>query len=429
MTPVRLTLLLLPFLLLRAAPLAADPVRPAADPVAFARVTAASTDPAFRALRDHERAGLMAALRRVVGEGPLTDERLNAARQDAPLADQAWLAAAGYDFKAATAEAQEAGIALLAPFRALPRETLDANLHRVEAINVAASPAEREQALYDAYGINHLFFLAEALGPRLGEAFLRAYEKGGIGKAAALIKASAISTGPAKRAFDYRRPFEVAGNRIQLVPDSIFVATGAPYKAAGGSFPSGHTNAGISDALLLAAMLPERYAALVARGAGYGYSRLVLGVHYPLDLIGARMIVERTLSRFLADPAYQVLFATARDQLRAALEQECGVALVVCARPAGPQSDPWAAPAAATFHAYTLTYGLARLESTDRPLPAPLAAAVLLAPLRPDLPVADLAEILRSTALPAGFPLGAAEAEGVAWQRLDLHRAAALLTH
>lgn len=428
MKPVRLSvLLLLPFLLLAAAPLAADPVRSAADPAAFVRVTAASTDPAFRALRDHQRAGLMAALRRAAGDGPLTDDRLNAARQTAPLADQAWLDAAGYDFKAAAAEAQEADIALLAPFRALPRETLDANLHRVEAINLAASPAEQEQALYDAYGINHLYFLAEALGPQLGEAFLRAYEKGGIGKAAALIKASEVSTAPAKRAFDYRRPFEVAGNRIQLVPDRIFVATGAPYKAAGGAFPSGHTNAGISDALLLAAMLPERYAALVARGAGYGYSRLVLGVHYPLDLIGARMIVERNLAHFLADPAYQALFATARDQLRAALERECGVALAVCARPAGPDSDPWATPAAAAFHAYALTYGLARIDPTDRPLSAPIAAAVLLAPLRPDLSVADLAEVLRATALPAGFPLGAAEGE--AWQRLDLHRAAALLAH
>ncbi|MEO0036428.1 MAG: hypothetical protein RLZZ501_2451 [Pseudomonadota bacterium] len=427
MKPVRLSVLLLPFLLLTAVPLAADPVRSAADPAAFVRVTAASTDPAFRALRDHERAGLMAALRRSVGEGALTDERLNAARQTAPLADQAWLDAAGYDFKAVVAEAQEADIALLAPFRALPRETLDANLHRVEAINAAAGPAERDQALYDAYGINHLFFLAEALGPRLGEAFLRAYEKGGIAKAAALIKASEVSTAPAKRAFDYRRPFEVAGNRIQLVPDRIFVATGAPYKAAGGAFPSGHTNAGITDSLLLAAMLPERYAALVARGAGYGYSRLVLGVHYPLDLIGARMIVERNLARFLADPAYHALFVAARDQLRAALETECGVTLVVCARPAGPEADPWAAPAAAAFHAYALTYGLARIDPTDRKLSAPIAAAVLLAPLRPDLSAADLAEVLRATALPAGFPLDAVEAG--TWQRLDLHRAATLLTH
>ena len=103
------------------------------------------------------------------------------------------------------------------------------------------------------------------------------------------------------------------------MPDDVVVKDNQPYTADGGSFPSGHTNTGYTDALLLAAMIPERYDALVTRGARYGYSRIVLGVHYPLDVIGSRMVAERNVAHYLNDPHYRVLFNEARDQLRAAL--------------------------------------------------------------------------------------------------------------
>jgi membrane-associated phospholipid phosphatase len=78
------------------------------------------------------------------------------------------------------------------------------------------------------------------------------------------------------------------------VPDDVVVKDNQPYTADGGSFPSGHTNTGYTDALLMAAMIPERFDALVARGARYGYSRIVLGVHYPLDVMGSRMVASAT---------------------------------------------------------------------------------------------------------------------------------------
>ena len=54
-------------------------------------------------------------------------------------------------------------------------------------------------------------------------------------------------------------------------------------------------------------MIPERYDALVARGARYGYSRIVLGVHYPLDVIGSRMVAERNVAHYLNDPHYRII--------------------------------------------------------------------------------------------------------------------------
>lgn len=75
-----------------------------------------------------------------------------------------------------------------------------------------------------------------------------------------------------------------------------------PYTAAGGAFPNGHTNT------VLAGMLPERFIALIDRGAGDGYSRSVLDVHYPLDVIAGRMIVEQNVAHFLNDPANKKLW-------------------------------------------------------------------------------------------------------------------------
>ncbi|VTM73759.1 Uncharacterised protein [Raoultella planticola] len=47
---------------------------------------------------------------------------------------------------------------------------------------------------------------------------------------------------------------------------------------------------------------------LVTRGARYGYSRIVLGVHYPLDVMGSRMVAQRNVAHYLNDAKYRALF-------------------------------------------------------------------------------------------------------------------------
>ena len=71
----------------------------------------------------------------------------------------------------------------------------------------------------------------------------------------------------------------------------------------------------------MAEMIPERFDALVTRGARYGYSCIVLGVHYPLDVMGSRMVAQRNVAHYLNDAKYRALFNEARDQLRTALEK------------------------------------------------------------------------------------------------------------
>ncbi len=379
--------------------------------------TPASESQPYVALEAQSLAGLRQALQ---GNAPsLKREQLEHAAQH-QQADSAWLKARGYDFQVKAN--QQAGIELLSAFSALPKTTLDASLQTVEAINLNATKGLRRQALADAEGINHLYFLADALGPKLGKAFLTAYDKGELGKAAALIKATEISTGAAKKHFDYKRPFLIPGNTIHQVPDDVVVKDNQPYSADGGAFPSGHTNTGYTDSLLMAQMLPERFEALVTRGARYGYSRVVLGVHYPLDVMGSRMVAQRNVAHYLNDPAYRTMFNEAREQLRAALEKECGMTLAQCAQSAG-KDDPYRDPSMRDFYRFTMSYDLPQQKGAAQALNVPQGAEVLLETALPNLSASQRRALMIKTALPAGYPLSGTTAEQNFWQRLNLSAA------
>lgn len=380
--------------------------------------TPASDSPDFVTFDAAIQQSLIAALK---GDAAtLTRDRLEESKQSKKLADKKWLKESGYDFM--KKENQQAGIALLSAFPALPKSAIEASLKTVENINLNATQGQRTQALIDAEGQDHLFFLADALGPRLGQAFLNAYTRGEIGKAAALIKASEVSTSAAKKHFNNPRPFLIDGNTIHFVPDTAIVKDSQPYRASEGSYPSGHTNTAYTDALLLGEMLPERFVPLIDRAARYGYSRMVLGVHYPIDLIGSRMVAQRNVAHYLNDATWRGLFIEARNQLRQALEKECGTSLEVCARPAG-AADPYTSPEMRTFYRFTMTYTLPQQKVAYSPVVVPEGAEVLLKGPLPNLTDAQRRQLMVSTALAGGYPLSGTTPEQNFWQRLNLHDA------
>lgn len=380
-------------------------------------VTNANGSADYLALHNHVQSALVQAIK---GQQQKIERgQLEEAKQGKALADKAWLKASGYDF--AKKANQQAGIALLSGFSSLPEGTLKQSLETVESINLNATATLRQQALSDAEGQNYLYFLADALGPRLGQAFVNAYNKGELGKAAALIKASEVSTGEAKKHFDYKRPFLIPANTIHLVPDSAVVKDNQPYTADGGSFPSGHTNTGYTDALLMAQMVPERFVPLIDRGARYGYSRIVLGVHYPLDVMGSRMVAQRNVAHYLNDAAYRKLFDEAKQQLRGALEKECGMSLKACAQ-VPLKEDPYAAQPMQTFYRFTMSYNLPAQPMKAAPVVVPQGAEVLLEAALPNLSAAQRRQLLVRTALANGYPLSG-NAEQSFWQRVNLHDA------
>jgi hypothetical protein len=209
--------------------------------------------------------------------------------------------------------------------------------------------------------------------------------------------------------------------------------TGSP------AFPSGHTTFGYTESLLLAILVPERYPQMVVRAAEYGHSRIVLGAHYPMDVIAGRTLASYDLAHLLAgDPVYEgqqfgkftiadypSAVAAARSDLRAALATACGGAIAACARD---DASRFADPAVdAAFYESTQTYGLPVVYPAtagaveDVAKVAPEAGHLLTAAF-PALTLEHADRILTETEGPGGGFLDNGSAFGL-YSRLDLYKA------
>ena len=66
------------------------------------------------------------------------------------------------------------------------------------------------------------------------------------------------------------------------------------------SFPSGHSTIGNVNAIAFAILAPGYYQQLLQSGVDFGYSRNVFGAHYPLDVIGGRILATYVTAETLA---------------------------------------------------------------------------------------------------------------------------------
>ncbi|HCS59284.1 MAG TPA: phosphatase PAP2 family protein [Gordonia polyisoprenivorans] len=329
--------------------------------------------------------------------------------------------AAGQTDQAFATPAPRDHIAILDGFSSISPLVRQQNLAEAVAINNTASPATARAAVNDNYAIEGPAIF-DALGSRLAPAFYAALRAGQLPKTAALLlgdespAGERTGTSKEKKYFQYPRPFEVAPQLIRHYgdgrPDLYAAVRGS------GSYPSGHTTWGYTQAFLIAAMLPEEGPQILARGADYGYHRVVLGVHYPLDVIGGRMLAQAVTSEMLGDPRFAGLFAQARTELRAVLQARVGApigAIVACQQAAQPTAT------ALTTYRQRATFsflpsGAAQAENV------PAGAENLIRAAHPGLSTAQLRDILARTALPAGYPLDKSGLSG-GWQRLDIARA------
>ncbi|MGW0857555.1 phosphatase PAP2 family protein [Streptomyces sp. NPDC002690] len=263
------------------------------------------------------------------------------------------------------------------------------------------------------------------------------------------VRGPYASGNPGKYAYQYPRPWRMT-EESEVVDTGTVDALGYPvyrsevsvtpllFRQRGLSpvddagFASGHTNAFYLAALALAYAVPERFQELVARASDLSHTRIVAGMHSPLDVIGGRILATALAAATLADPVNAELKATARAQAAAYFRTATGSAdLNAYAHTpvAGSPADPYADRAAnATRVAPRLTYVLRREShgGRDTGFEVPEGAEVLLETRFPYLDAEQRREVLRTTALPAGYVLldGDDRYGSEPWGRLDLFTAA-----
>lgn len=251
------------------------------------------------------------------------------------------------------------------------------------------------------------------------------------------------STEPAKRFFKYARPFRWSAG-VSVVPALVPAESTTP--ATDGGYISGHAAEGTRDAIAMAYVLPERYQELISRAMELGENRILAGMHSPLDVIAGRIQAQAILAATLyaqqnkstktpasADGATPEGTATVADlrstayaQAHTALMTAAGTsteaAFMAYAHSGTTATDRFADHATnAANYLRRLTYGFAQIADTGKAAVVPKAAELLLETRLPYLSADQRRVVLKSTALPSGYPV-MDDAEG--WGRLNLFAAA-----
>ncbi|KAA8824202.1 histidine-type phosphatase [Bifidobacterium reuteri] len=366
--------------------------------------------------------------------------------------------------------------------KVLNKQVLAENDEKVVAINnkaaegaTDATPSEQQQrALSDRDADKDVATaFKDGFGPVIGEYFAQGYNDGSLDKVAAVMNNNGWSGNPAKNVNQSPRPYvsdrstwapikddatglnqNTGSNDLAGLPtslDIIKVNTDADGKALGsdgklhspdypknsyeGSFPSGHTNKAYSRGVVLAVMVPQLAPEILARTSEAGNNRIVLGVHYPLDVMAGRIGGQSSVAAYMNANADEV--AAASEQLTTYLASRCkadglGDTLEQCIDNTGAAADKGYANAftdevsskpvtdrASAIAAYQarMTYGFTQVTAGGKAFTAPEGASALLRYAYPSLTDEQRNAVLAKTAIDSGYPL---DASSQGWQRIDL---------
>lgn len=132
-------------------------------------------------------------------------------------------------------------------------------------------------------------------------------------KTAALLEKAARDTGretnELKSYYKRKRPFMLdSGDTCVARTDELSVSY---------DYPSSQATKGWTWALILAELVDDRAAPILARGRAYGESGVVCGVHNMSAAEAGRMVADSTLAVVRTEPAYQDAVVAARRELAA----------------------------------------------------------------------------------------------------------------
>lgn len=180
--------------------------------------------------------------------------------------------------------------------------------------------------------------------------------------------------------------------------------------AKDGGFPSGHTNAAYLASIALAYAVPERFDSIILNASEIGDSRIVAGMHSPLDVIGGRIEATALGGAILyGEPSTSIkaeAYAQAHTYFASELANDTPIPQAV-----------WAA--CKVLYTERMTYGLSTIGDTSVAAIVPKGAESLLETRFAYLDAAQRREVLRTTEIASGQAVE--DSEG--WSRLNLFAA------
>jgi len=112
-----------------------------------------------------------------------------------------------------------------------------------------------------------------------------------------------------KNHWDRKRPYQVDTNLWLGKPE------------INSSYPSGHSTVGMIQALVLAELFPDKREAILEIGRDIGWSRVVIGKHFPTDVHAGRVLAQAIVREMMASPEFQKDLAEVKAEIRAVLEK------------------------------------------------------------------------------------------------------------
>jgi len=127
------------------------------------------------------------------------------------------------------------------------------------------------------------------------------------------------ATGILKRHWQRPRPFVVSDKVERLAdvaPRKEQMDTASLHNFEYSSYPSGHATYGAACALLWTQLVPEKQAVLFQRGIEYGESRMIVGAHFPSDLLAGRIVATAAMTVMTQNKNFQHDLALARKEVQ-----------------------------------------------------------------------------------------------------------------
>ena len=279
------------------------------------------------------------------------------------------------------------------------------------------------------------------------------------------LMADYLDTSSAKVTFNHPRPFVDRTNAgyvaagldksVNIVRVPVWTSADGVKHDAGydgfltsGSFPSGHTTYAYSGGIALATLVPQLGPEIVTRASEAGNNRIVLGVHYPLDIMGGRIDGEASNATRWSDAQFRSdKLIPAYNELQNYLASKCVAdkhatehannydTVQECVNNLGANADKGytndfvdavskkaVTDRASAIDVYTnrLTYNFSQTGKAGQGPVVPEGAENLLYTTFPTLTADQRRQVLAASEIDSGYPL---DASSDGYQRLNLAKA------